>query len=831
MIVIKFSDLRKLGSVFDGIDKLIDAVEKDKRPRLEKALQAVYNDALSEFEELYPYEISDYKRLKRNGKNPKDDLLRENQNQRPFYYDQLIITALTGLSFQQLPEAKHIAGQLRKLCEKNENILWTEAALEEFVERFLRGIALNDDGREISEHFQLDRIEEKLEDLKHTFNNTEVKVPRPIGVLKSLETFFVGREEELREIRRLLRQGKSVLLFKGYGGIGKTTLALEYVHRYGIADFEYIIWATFDGSLSSSLATDEIATALGVTGGKDFTNQVLMRIKSLTAQAKVLVVLDNFYLPPKESDQAQLLRELRAFLPEATKLLTSRQDPRVDWITKKEIGKLPPDDAYRMFAGYCACQPEQAEFEELYSTVDGHTLTLELSAKLIAEYKGEVSLTDIIAKFKDINAKLDIDEAEVTTNYTASQLRIDSYLDVLFDLSNLQQEEIALLRKFAVLPPEFMLYEDFKELLAGGKAIKFRKTLNSLSDHGWLQKSEAKETVLFLCPPVIQNFVKQKYPSAYNYYKDLVEKLIDLHYIEPGDNPVDKFRWLPYGSSVVEALKEEQNAKIATLANNVSLIYKAKGELDKALEFALMANEILKQTVGENHPDLATSYNNIATVYQDKGELDKALEFAFKALVIRKQVLDKKHPDLATSYNNIAMIYQNKGELGKALEFALKANEIWRQVLGENHPSLATSYNNIALIYIDKSELDKALEFALKALIIGEQVLGKNHPSLATSYNNVAMIYSAKGDLGKALEFALKANEILKQSVGENHPNLATCYNNIARIYYDLGDKQQAWAYISRAAEIFEKTLGSEHPHTKAAKEFREKLEKELRGK
>jgi predicted ATP-binding protein involved in virulence/Tfp pilus assembly protein PilF len=211
------------------------------------------------------------------------------------------------------------------------------------------------------------------------------------------------------------------------------------------------------------------------------------------------------------------------------------------------------------------------------------------------------------------------------------------------------------------------------------------------------------------------------------------------------------------------------------------MVYQAKGEYDKALEFFQKSLTIREEVLGKKHPDPATSYNNIGMVYNSKGEYDKALEFFQKSLTIREEVLGKKHPNTATSYNNIAGVYhRSKGEYDKALEFYQKSLAIHEEVLGTKHPNTATSYNNIGEVYRRaKGEYDKALEFYQKSLTIKEEVLGKKHPNTATSYNNIGEVYRAKGEYDKALEFYQKALKININIYGTAHKNSEIVYNNI----------------------------------------------------
>jgi len=78
--------------------------------------------------------------------------------------------------------------------------------------------------------------------------------PLPAGSLMplSVNPFFVGREEELRTLARQLKAGETSIIgqveiagVSGLGGIGKTQLASEFVHRYGRYFEGGVFWMSF----------------------------------------------------------------------------------------------------------------------------------------------------------------------------------------------------------------------------------------------------------------------------------------------------------------------------------------------------------------------------------------------------------------------------------------------------------------------------------------------------------------------------------------------------------------------------------------------------------
>jgi tetratricopeptide (TPR) repeat protein len=72
-------------------------------------------------------------------------------------------------------------------------------------------------------------------------------LPIPHHMPLSVNTLFVGREEELKTLAKALRSGTTTVIAAatGMGGVGKTQLASEFVHRYGQFFAGGVFWLSF----------------------------------------------------------------------------------------------------------------------------------------------------------------------------------------------------------------------------------------------------------------------------------------------------------------------------------------------------------------------------------------------------------------------------------------------------------------------------------------------------------------------------------------------------------------------------------------------------------
>ena len=132
-------------------------------------------------------------------------------------------------------------------------------------------------------------------------------------------TSFVGREQELREVKRLLGEQRLVTL-TGPGGTGKTRLALQAATDV-LDDFEDRVNFV---DLASSRDPESVLAAIARTVGlrEKSDKPLLDDLKSQIKQRKMLLLLDNF---EQVTVAAPAMAELLRDCPELKMLATSRE--------------------------------------------------------------------------------------------------------------------------------------------------------------------------------------------------------------------------------------------------------------------------------------------------------------------------------------------------------------------------------------------------------------------------------------------------------------------------------------------------------------------------
>ena len=207
---------------------------------------------------------------------------------------------------------------------------------------------------------------------------------------------------------------------------------------------------------------------------------------------------------------------------------------------------------------------------------------------------------------------------------------------------------------------------------------------------------------------------------------------------------------------VLEA--EGKNAFVDAFVNECFEALSNLGLLDTAIG---LSERVLK-VVKDGSEEESAVVGNLGLIYRTRGELDKAEQMHRRALEIDEKLGLLK--GMASDYGNLGLIYRTRGELDKAEQMLRKTLEIFEKLgLPEG---MASAYGNLGLIYKTRGELDKAEQMYRKSLEIAEK-LGLQEIA-ANQYCNLGGIYEERGDIKKAGEYWVKGRDLYKR-IGMPH--------------------------------------------------------------
>jgi len=219
--------------------------------------------------------------------------------------------------------------------------------------------------------------------------------------------------------------------------------------------------------------------------------------------------------------------------------------------------------------------------------------------------------------------------------------------------------------------------------------------------------------------------------------------------------------------------------------NQLGVVYKREGNLDKAIEYYMKA---LKNT--ENEFNQSVINGNIANVYSFKGDYLKANDYFENALhSLQFSNSASKHLRIAENFHNQGFNYDKLGKYQLAKEYYLKSIQI-----AQNHNILdiGDTYYNCGIIYKKLDSLSLAKEFLLKSLSINTKNFGKKHIKTTLSLMYLADFYVEINNFEDAKKIYEQVFQNLSNTVGPKHLYTSYYYKQLGDMYGKMGKYHQA---------------------------------------
>ena len=632
--------------------------------------------------------------------------------------------------------------------------------------------------------------------------------PRPfIGVPPRIAS-FTGRAEQLDKLDAILMQDKPAAVtqasvgraaVQGMGGVGKTSLAVEYAHRYRSL-YAGVCWCPSETSTALLSALANLAVTLGAVTAEEADVEKVAKaaLRRLAEQrATWLLVYDNVPAPDTIAD----------LLPSAGArvLITSRFSDWSELADEVALDVLPPGEAVALLESRTARSDA-------------------VGAKMLAEALGRLPLAlDHAAAYCKRTQMRFADYATKASNLIDAAPRGAGYprsVAATFDLAITEavtqcQVAEALMRYLAQCAPEripMALVEGAVENEVERMEALAALVEVSLVRHDPFEDGTPAVTVHRLVQAVARAWSEAN-GSTQDAVGRLTARLVATYPQEAYDNP-QSWPLCAVLTPHLLARRGSDDGSVAEVLGRAGSYFHGRAAYAQAAPLLRDALAIREKVLGPAHPNRASSLNNLAVLLRDQGDLAGARPLLERALAINEKALGPEHPDTTTNLNNLAGLLQDQGDLAGARPLFERALAIREKMLGPEHPDTALSLYSLAHLLQDQGDLAGARPLLERALVIREKVLGPEHPDTALSLSSLGRLLQDQGDLAGARRLYERALAIREKVLGPEHPNTARGLNNLAALHKDQGDYSGARPLYERALAICEKALGPEHPNT-----------------
>jgi len=351
---------------------------------------------------------------------------------------------------------------------------------------------------------------------------------------------FKGRTEEIDATLGAFKNGKQIVILRGLGGFGKTTLATEiaresekknYLKCPQIVHLQEIIQKTGAFANRNDKPLSEIVSSV------TYSERVYDRLQFLSESDKyehklnalrnlpeyVLLVIDN-YNTLSQYDVDNLISNLKCRILITTRSMAEIKSSKVEILPN--IDKLDKSLAYEMFCENHGGKVDAQEFDSLYDSIGGHTITLCIMAKMMAMH--DMSIAELREEMNELS------KGEAKVSFYHNEHRESStvlgHLTSLFRITDFDDNEKCqkILRAMSLLSDGTIKVSTLMSVLN----LRNRNEINDLIQSGWLGSRKITEddtTVeyLYLHPILSALMVNLLVPTEEN-SSEMVEYLASL---------------------------------------------------------------------------------------------------------------------------------------------------------------------------------------------------------------------------------------------------------------------------------------------------------------
>ncbi|GHH82321.1 tetratricopeptide repeat protein [Streptomyces capitiformicae] len=639
-----------------------------------------------------------------------------------------------------------------------------------------------------------------------------VQAPPEAGYLPgSASGVFVGREDELAGLRAMLTgEGTAavtqaaVRAIHGLGGVGKSTLALQYAHRYR-GEYTLVWWMTAESAESIVRSLSELAMSLCPhwAGAASPDERAAWAMLWLQEHSDWLLIFDNIENPAH-------LRPYLGTLHRGHHLATSRK--ATGWhalAPTMALGLLPLEKATDLlctlvaFPDGTATDHDRDAARELARTLGCLPLALE-QAGAYAFQTG----TDLDTYRQSLGLVLD----EVTEGIDPERTIARIWDHTITAITDRNPLAVTLLTVMAWLAPDDIPRTYLAPLAP--TSIALNSALGVLHTYNMVTFTDQKNlNVHRLVQTVLRT--RGNPPPGRADAERLIHQAMPSHDGSPA--PAEQWQqWLPHITALAESSPPDHMAAAETImAYRTATDYlHRQGRTVHAVSLLQAILAHAERTLGDTHPATLTSRHQLAYAYKEAGNPERAIPLHETTLAQREQTLGHTHPSTLTSRNGLATAYDDAGDLERAIPLYETTLAQREQTLGHTHPSTLTSRNNLAYAHWKARDLEQAIPLYETTLAQREQVLGHTHPDTLTSRSNLAVAFETAGDLERAIPLYEATLAQREQTLGHTHPSTLTSRGILANAYANAGDLERAIPLYETTLAQREQVLGHTHPDT-----------------
>ncbi|MEU9060721.1 FxSxx-COOH system tetratricopeptide repeat protein [Streptomyces sp. NPDC048430] len=597
---------------------------------------------------------------------------------------------------------------------------------------------------------------------------------------------FTGRSLVLERMRDQLGGGMAVVLpqpqtLYGLGGVGKTQVALEYVHRF-MADYDLVWWISSEqiDDVVASLA--ELAVRLGAQGGDDMaaaSQEAVDLLRRGVPSERWLLVFDNAddperlsrYFPQGGSGHILVTSRNQSWSQHGDALPVDvfLREESIEHLQRRAPG-LSDEDAAQVATAVgdlpLAVEQAAAWIAETATPIDTYLEQLAQQAPEVLALNQPAGYPQPVAATWNIS----IERLKERSPAAVRLLQLCAFFAPEPISANLlySKEMIEALKPYdASLQEKLVLGRVIREI--GRFALaKVDQVSNSIQVHRLVQaviRAQLSEEEQREARHVVHRILAGARPDD----------------DEPIDNPATWPRfatiWPHLGPSDARNCKDPETRRL--LIDRVRYLWK-RGDVRTAGRLGDELRDTWREMLGNQDLQYLYLCFHLSNILRTRGRYVEAKELDEVTLGRQRAVLGPEHPHTYMTTSSLAIDLGLLGDYGKAIELATAAHEGFSQIFHDRHPRTLAAANNLALNLRSVGQYARAREIDQDVYDLRSEVLGPEHPYSLSSAISLARDLREVGRYEDSVGLLSRTYDAYKATLGRTYPTTLSAAKSLA---------------------------------------------------
>ena len=361
--------------------------------------------------------------------------------------------------------------------------------------------------------------------------------------------YFQERDDIHFEINQLLNQAPNKVILHGIKGIGKTSIAADFLYKV-FSQYNYICWCNCSNGIKAGMVDDVKFSEISINFSKNEDQIIehnfavlITRLQNL--EGKKLLILDGV-------DKNVEKKEIPA-LSNWDVLITTKLNELVTLNHAIKIEALSGPAAKELFLSIYTREQDSPFIDELLKQVFYHTLAVELLAKNLKSLPAQATIEWY---YKEVIQKgiLNTPQGKIESTYSKNgeEDTLKKILGGIFIIKDLPVSQINLLLLFSVLPPDYISLDLLSKLFNlklgawhSEKYIECVNNLNSLYENGWIEKDEIGNNSVYKLHQLVSESIRLVYePTEKEEYYEIAPVLLNI--LDESENNQEILKYLKY---------------------------------------------------------------------------------------------------------------------------------------------------------------------------------------------------------------------------------------------------------------------------------------------